>query len=337
MAMRRIVDSRTKQVPKTGVVHEKKGFRTPPEVIKAHRFFLRTRTLHEIDTAAESIADDRRPLFKELYSAFKDTQTLENYLKLQSEFPDFAMSVPRLFGADPRYFLEPELIKHGINPEFLGTFLDDPDASVEELSCRLIELLVDKRKLPNGEAGYINRRHKAVNDGLVDCLILIMLEAIDTHEYCIPAPLMMLLRDRLCGPDPDLRQAYLSYPARSLAIRVLSLEKDKISVRELAAITGVSKNTANRWLHDEDFKREVEKERRENAAEDERSKSFVQSMQVRFNEACDMDALAAAWSKHVGFIEPLLPFWAQDECLRMFKHRQQEIANEEMPTRAFSG
>jgi transposase len=206
--------------------------------------------------------------------------------------------------------------------------LDDPDASIEELSSRLIELLVDKRKLSDEGPGYINRRHQAINEGLVNCLILIMLEAIDTHEWCIPAPLMMLLRDRLCGPDPDLRRAYLSRPARSLAIRVISLEGDEISVRELAAITGVSKNTANRWLHDEDFKREVEEDRRDRAAEEEHSKSFVQSMQVRFSEACDMDALAVAWNKHVKFIEPLLPFWAQDECRIMFKHRQQEIANE---------
>jgi hypothetical protein len=78
--MKRIFTSRTKQVAKTKVARAKKGFRTPPHVIEAHRSLLRTRNQNDIEGAAESIPNDRRSLFRELYRAFSDNQTLENYL-----------------------------------------------------------------------------------------------------------------------------------------------------------------------------------------------------------------------------------------------------------------
>jgi len=106
-------------------------------------------------------------------------------------------------------------------------------------------------------------RRSAISDSFVNYLIAMMLEAIEwkrADRIIIPSSLIALIRDRLCGPMPDLRKAYLADIKRNRATMIaatLSLSK-KLSARNLARLAGVKKTTASGWLSDPEFKRDME-------------------------------------------------------------------------------
>jgi hypothetical protein len=128
-------------------------------------------TLRDADTirTAELIEarlpKERRTLFRKLWIAYEKQQSRENFLQLTSEFPEVEIGVPPLF-SNP-LFLRPEMVKYGVNPDFIATFGDDIVVSIDKLSMRLIELLVDRAKLP--------KRRDQITDTLVNSLIIVML------------------------------------------------------------------------------------------------------------------------------------------------------------------
>jgi hypothetical protein len=282
---------------------------------------------------------ERRTLFRQLWVAYEKQQSLETFLRLACEFPGVEIRVPPLFH-DP-FFLNPEMAKYGINPDLISTFGDDIVVSIDKLSLRLIELLVDRTKLP--------KRQDAITDPLVNCLIVIMLDNLSYFGLDLPAPFLLLIRDRLCGPAPDHRQAYKSSKLRDLAIRVVAAETNKMSVRALAASIGISKTTASRWLGEADFHREVEERRQElpiaellgdavsrawlhsmppfRDPQPSDEKEFLEFVQARLDEAQDAEALCAAWAQHVQPVQSKLFSWDRSRCSYMFQLRLQQIKN----------
>jgi hypothetical protein len=126
-----------------------------------------------------------------------------------------------------------------------------------------MECLLAKNSLPSTGTGAIDQRRSAISDTLVNYLIVMMLEAMEWNKsdpIVIPSSLIVLLRERLCGEMPDLRQAYLSRQEKDHAA-FLAAEHfrlgDTISVRKLAKLAGVSKSTADRWLADPEFQRSL--------------------------------------------------------------------------------
>jgi len=71
-----------------------------------------------------------------------------------------------------------------------------------------------------------------------------------------------LIREQLCGSNPDLHQQYLAgvrfRNAASIAEQHLQQTGERISVRKLAAAAGVSRGTASRWLANKHFQRLVD-------------------------------------------------------------------------------
>src|SRR5258708_8258024 len=67
--------------------------------------------------------------------------------------------------------------------------------------------------------GHIEKRRGAISDPMVNFLIATMLEALDWHEetFRVPASLIVLIREQLCGSNPDLYEAYLSREKRKRA------------------------------------------------------------------------------------------------------------------------
>jgi hypothetical protein len=201
--------------------------------------------------------------------------------------------------------------------------------------------LVERTQLP--------KRPDAITDTLVNCLIVIMLDNLSFFGLELPVPLKLLIRDRLCGPAPDHRQAYESSKLRDLAIRVVAAETNKMSVRELAASIGISKTTASRWLGDADFHREVEERRQEfpigellgkavsrawlrsmppfRDPQPSDEKEFLEFVQARLDEAQDEKALWAAWKQHVQPVQSKLFSWDRSRCSYMFQLRMRQIRN----------
>jgi hypothetical protein len=164
---------------------------------------------------------------------------------------------------------------------------------------------------------------------------------------------MLLIRDRLCGPAPDHRQAHESSKLRDLAITVVAAgETNKMSVRGLAARIGISKTTASRWLADADFHRKVEERKQEFPTAEllgkdlsrawDRSmppftdpqpsdeKEFIEFVRARLDEAQDEKALYAAWVQHVQPMQSKLFSWDRSRCSYMFRLRLRQIRNSDV-------
>jgi hypothetical protein len=294
-------------------------------------------TIRSAELIEVRLPKERRALFRQLWSAYEKKQTLENFLRLKSEFPEVDIGVPPLF-PDP-LSLRSEMVKYGVNPDFITTFGDDIVVSIDKLSTRLIELLVNRTKLP--------KRRDKITDTLVNSLIVVMLENLCFFGVDFPAPLMLLIRDRLCGSVPDYRKAHESSKLRDLAITVVAGETSKMSVRALAARIGIGKTTASRWLSDAEFDREVEERKKEFPNAEllgkELSRAWDRSMppfsdpqpsdeqeliefvQARLDEAQDEKALFAAWVQHVQPVQSKLLSWDRGRCSYMFRLRLQQI------------
>src|SRR5258708_26318614 len=130
--------------------------------------------------------------------------------------------------------------------------------------------------------GHIEKRRGAISDPMVNFLIATMFEALDWHEetFRVPASLIVLIREQLCGSNPDLYEAYLSREKRKRAAFVAAQclqPGEKLSVRRLMELTGTRRMTAARWLRDPDFRQ---------ALEDYQGEPFKQALEVarkRFN------------------------------------------------------
>jgi hypothetical protein len=88
-----------------------------------------------------------------------------------------------------------------------------------------------------------------------------MLEALDRRGELVrlPASMVVLIREQLCGSRPDLLQTYRSrqqlHNAAAFAGQYCHYTNKPISVRRLAATGNVGRSTAARWLEDKDFQR----------------------------------------------------------------------------------
>jgi hypothetical protein len=160
--------------------------------------------------------------------------------------------------------LEEEFARRSINPQLIADSLDANEHSIDALSLCLLELLVARSKLPNSGAGYIQKRRCAISDATINYLVVYMLEALDRHgeSIRIPASMVVLIREQLCGSRPDLLQTYHSrqqlYNAAVFAGQYCHYTNTPISVRRLAVIGNVGRSTAARWLADKDFQQSFE-------------------------------------------------------------------------------
>jgi hypothetical protein len=128
------------------------------------------------------------------------------------------------------------------------------------VALRLLELLLERDKLPKTGPRSIDRRRKAISDAFVNYLITTTLEAYDWNEdvYRVPASLVVLIRNQLCGSTPDLHAEFrLREHKKNVAIAVAQqLKRDeRLSINKLKQLAGIPRTTAARWLNDPYFQR----------------------------------------------------------------------------------
>ena len=205
---------------------------------------------------------ERLAQFKQLVLRYEKEPTIANYLQIRRDFPETEIEVGYFGGGiDAPFELEEKFAGQGIDPMLLlGAILaDEPD--IDALCLQVLELLVTRGKLPKEGPGFIEKRRKAISDATINYLIVEILEAIDRRgdSIRIPASLVVLIREQLCGSNPDLQQQYLAGErfrnAASIAKGHFQRTGERISVRKLAAAAGVSRGTAERWLADKHFQR----------------------------------------------------------------------------------
>jgi hypothetical protein len=201
----------------------------------------------------------RLALLKQLVVAYGQEPTIENYLRIRHEFPEVETGVTHFYGGLP--FLNEKFRKQGINPTLVTDASDGDELSIDALSLSLLESLVARSKLPKDGPGHIEKRGNAISDATVNYLISIMLEALLSRNTWdnvrMPTSLTVLIREQLCGANPDLHTEYRSrekrWNAASDAAQYFHQTKETISIRKLARALGVKLSTAARWLADEEF------------------------------------------------------------------------------------
>jgi hypothetical protein len=226
-----------------------------PESIKRQQERAR-----ELDKLAKSIglSDERFTQFKRVVVAFRREPTIENYLQIRREFSEVEIQVSHFGGLESLFALKDKFRAQGIDPHLISAAFDADEPAIDALSLRLLELLAERRKLPTNGPGHIEQRRNAISDSMVNYLILEMLEAIDWNdvEVRIPASLIVLIREQLGGANLDLHtEAELRERQQSIGIGAGQFfpKGKKISARQLAKVTSISKSTAARWLVDKGF------------------------------------------------------------------------------------
>jgi hypothetical protein len=215
---------------------------------------------HAADLVKIFGSDQRLSLFSELAANYGEVPSLENYLQLRRNFSEAELDVAVGGGMEAVWALDSELKKHGINPSLVASVLDNYEPDIDELSLRLMECLVARDKLPKSGPGHLEKRRQAIGDALVDYLIVMMLESMEwnkSNPIAIPPSLIVLIRDRLCGANPDWAKFVRSQEERDNAAFLAAQyfkPGEKISSRKLADLVGVSRSTAARWLADPLFR-----------------------------------------------------------------------------------
>ena len=199
---------------------------------------------------------ERLAQFKQLVLRYEKEPTIANYLRIRRDFPEVEVEVGYFGGGiDAPFELEEKFAGQDIDPMlFLGALLaDEPD--IDALCLKLLELLVTRGKLPKEGPGFIEQRRNAISDTTINYLIVEILEGVDWvgDSIRIPGSLIVLIREQLCGANPDLHQLYLARERFRNAAFNAGLNHTQISVRKLAAAAGVSRGTAERWLADKRF------------------------------------------------------------------------------------
>ena len=195
--------------------------------------------------------------------AYKLDPSLEHYLRLRRERPDAEIEVAVLGGIDQLFYLEPELKKFGIDPDLVASAMDaNPDA-ISELSLQLMEKIIEARSLAQDGRTHLVRRGLAIPDKLVNWLIGCMLDGLSWNdELYIPRDLIVLIRERLSGSNPEYEQASHAHQRRWSAILIgaqLHAQGIEPSFRMLAKALGVAPSTVKRWFPSGEFNAEVER------------------------------------------------------------------------------
>jgi hypothetical protein len=204
---------------------------------------------------------ERLARFKQLVLRYEKDPTIANYLQIRRDFLEVEVEVGYFSGIDAPFKLEEKFAGQDIDPMLFVGALTAYEPDIDALCLKLLELLVTRGKLPKEGPGFIEKRRNAISDATINYLIMEILEAIDRcgQSIRIPASLVVLIREQLCGSNPVLHQRYLAGERfRSAAFNAgLHFQEtgEQISVRKLAAAAGVSRGTAERWLADKHFQR----------------------------------------------------------------------------------
>ncbi len=195
--------------------------------------------------------------------AYKKAPSIEHYVKLRRRDPGAEIEIAVVGGIDQLFFMEEELRKYGFDPEMIASVLDADPEAISELSLQIMEKMIEAKNLAKAGGTHLTRRGLAVPDKLVNWLIACMMDALSWNDdLYIPRDLIVLIRERLGGSNPEYEQASHAHQKRSAAITIggqLKARGIKPSFRMLAGTLNVSPSTVMRWFPDGEFEQEVER------------------------------------------------------------------------------
>lgn len=199
--------------------------------------------------------------FNAVTKAYKTDPSIENYVKLRRQDPTAEIEVGVIGGMDQLFFMAKELEKYGFNPELVASAMDADAEAISELSLQIMEKMIEAKALAKSGKTHLARRGLAIPDKLVHWLIACMLDSLSWNDVLIiPRDLIVLIRERLGGSNPEYEQASDAHQRRSAAIQIggqLKARGIEPSFRMIGRILKVSPSTVMRWFPNGEFEREI--------------------------------------------------------------------------------
>jgi hypothetical protein len=191
---------------------------------------------------------------------YKNDPSIENYVRLRRSDPDAEIEVSVIGGFEAMFYMRDELERYGIDPDLLGGILDANVKAIEEISLRIMELITEAKALERTGETQIVSRGRAIPDKLIDWVICCSLDALSWNdELTIPRDLIVLIRERLGGPNPQYEQEGQIRKSKSDAAIIAGQLKARGITPTFKIVGGalkVAPSTVMRWFGPGEFERE---------------------------------------------------------------------------------
>jgi hypothetical protein len=213
--------------------------------------------------AETTFGSDPNGGFNEISKAYKKDPSIENYVKLRRKNPDAEIEISVTGGLEALFYMEDEFRRYGIDPDLVLSVMDaEPDA-ISEISLQLMEKITEARNLTKAGETQLIRRGLAVPDKLIDWLIACSFDALSWYDRLyIPRDLIVLIRERLGGSNPEYNQASRAHELRGHAVNIgghLEAQGVTPTFKMLGEILGVAPSTVKRWFGPGEFERETDR------------------------------------------------------------------------------
>ena len=199
--------------------------------------------------------------FNEFSKAYKKNPSIENYVKLRRENPDAEIEVAVIGGIEQLFSMEQELRRYGFDPKLVAGVMDANSAAISKISLQLMEKMIEARSLAKAGRTHLVRRKLAVPEKLIDWIISCALDSLSWNDdLYIPRDLIVLIRERLGGSNPEYKQASRVRERKSNAAIVggqLRARGIKPTFKMLGDAFGVAPSTVKRWFRPGEFERET--------------------------------------------------------------------------------
>lgn len=198
--------------------------------------------------------------FNDASKDYKSNPSIENYVRLRRGDPNAEIEVSVIGGFEAMFYMRDELERYGIDPNLLGGVLDADVDAIEEISLRIMELMIEAKDLERSGETQIVSRGRAIPDKLIDWVICCALDALSWNdELAIPRDLIVLTRERLGGSNPHYeKEGHIRKNRDDAAIIAGQLKARGITptFKIIGSALKVAPSTVKRWFGPGEFERE---------------------------------------------------------------------------------
>lgn len=197
-----------------------------------------------------------------LSRAFKKDPTIENYIKLRRAYPNVPIEIAIHGGIDPLFYMEPELTRYGIDADDMASAFDADQDAISKIALQLMEKIIERRRLQKKGKTHLVRRGLTIPDNLIDWIINSCLDSLSwNNDLTIPRDLMVLIRERLGGPNSEYQTGAHTHHLKSNAALIAGQLKArglKPTYKMLGEFMKVAPSTVKRWFAPGEFGRETD-------------------------------------------------------------------------------
>jgi len=205
--------------------------------------------------------------------------SIEKYVELRRQSQQLEITPGPFKNPDHLFEVAEELRSFQIDPQTLARVLDGDVVQVDDLCLKLLEQIIERKRLEGAGATHLQSRGKTTPDSLINFLIVMIMESCQIHCIYPTSSLVALVTEMLGGYNVERRQRSENEKKKdraAFAAAFLSGESD----REIAKQLDVDHSTLSRWRKDPFFETMVEA-----YSEQQRERCNVFQIKLPFEES----------------------------------------------------